>query len=60
MNNGSNRGEGQTTCATPTTMLCGSTRPPNILLIVCDQLRADALGCFGNSIVQTPHIDCLA
>jgi arylsulfatase len=29
---------------------------PNILLIMCDQLRADALGCTGNW-VKTPHID---
>ena len=34
--------------------------PPNILLILCDQLRADALGCFGSPIVQTPYIDRLA
>lgn len=33
---------------------------PNILLILCDELRADALGCFGNDIVQTPNIDRLA
>ncbi|MEZ4831612.1 MAG: sulfatase-like hydrolase/transferase [Caldilineaceae bacterium] len=35
-------------------------RKPNILLILCDQLRADALGCYGNPIVQTPHLDRLA
>jgi arylsulfatase len=33
---------------------------PNILLILCDQLRADALGCYGNEIVQTPNLDRLA
>ena len=33
---------------------------PNILLFMCDQLRKDALGCYGNSVVQTPHIDALA
>ena len=32
----------------------------NIILIFCDELRADALGCFGNNIVQTPNIDNLA
>lgn len=36
------------------------TTRPNILLIFCDQLRADALGCYGNPIVQTPEIDALA
>ena len=34
--------------------------PPNILLLMCDQLRKDALGCYGNSVVQTPNIDALA
>ncbi|MFI5697457.1 sulfatase [Kribbella sp. NPDC051586] len=33
---------------------------PNIWLILCDQLRADALACYGNSIVETPAIDELA
>lgn len=33
---------------------------PNIILITCDQLRKDALGCYGNPVVQTPNIDRLA
>lgn len=33
---------------------------PNILLIVADQLRADHLGCYGNPVVATPHIDGIA
>ncbi len=33
---------------------------PNVLLVMADQLRADALGCYGNAVVQTPHIDHLA
>ena len=33
---------------------------PNVLIIMCDQLRADALGCYGNAIVPTPNIDALA
>jgi len=32
---------------------------PNILLIVCDQLRADALSCYGNTFVRTPAIGSL-
>lgn len=32
----------------------------NILLIIIDQLRFDALGFMGNEIVKTPHIDTLA
>ncbi len=35
---------------------------PNILWIYCDELRTDALGCYGNPYaeMQTPHIDALA
>ncbi|MFM9971479.1 MAG: sulfatase, partial [Burkholderiales bacterium] len=32
----------------------------NFLFIITDQQRADHLGCYGNPIVQTPHIDQLA
>ena len=31
-----------------------------ILLLCADQLRADALGCYGNAVVDTPNIDRLA
>lgn len=33
---------------------------PNILLILTDQLRAHALGCYGNTQIKTPNIDALA
>ncbi len=33
---------------------------PNILFLMPDQLRAQALGCMGNRDVRTPHIDRLA
>lgn len=32
----------------------------NILFIMCDQLRADYLGCMGHPTIRTPHIDALA
>ena len=32
----------------------------NILFIMCDQLRADYLGCYGHPHLETPHIDALA
>lgn len=35
-------------------------RRPNILFIMPDQLRAQALGCMGNPDVRTPHLDKLA
>ena len=33
---------------------------PNVLLVLTDQHRAQALGCMGNGDVHTPHIDRLA
>ncbi|MDR6550844.1 sulfatase-like hydrolase/transferase [Paenibacillus qinlingensis] len=35
-------------------------KPPHIVLITCDQMRADLMGCAGHPIVQTPHLDLLA
>ena len=33
---------------------------PNVLFILCDDLRPDALGCYGSKHVKTPNIDRLA
>ena len=33
---------------------------PNVLFILCDDLRPDALGCYGSKHVKTPRIDRLA
>lgn len=33
---------------------------PNLLFLLADDLRWDALGCMGNKIIQTPHLDRLA
>lgn len=33
---------------------------PNFLIFMTDQHRADHLGCYGNKIVRTPHIDAIA
>ena len=38
----------------------GQAKVKNILLIVSDDLKADALSCYGNSIAHTPNIDRLA
>ncbi|MEM7379384.1 MAG: sulfatase-like hydrolase/transferase, partial [Pseudomonadota bacterium] len=32
----------------------------NTIVIMTDELRRDCLGCYGNTVVQTPHIDALA
>ena len=33
---------------------------PNIVFIICDQMRADVLSCDGNPVALTPNIDSLA
>ncbi len=33
---------------------------PNLIFLFIDDLRFDALGCAGNPIIQTPHLDRLA
>ena len=33
---------------------------PNVLFILTDEHRFDALGCYGNETLQTPHLDALA
>jgi arylsulfatase len=35
-------------------------KKPNILLIMCDQLRADSLASYGNPLVQAPHMNRIA
>jgi len=37
-----------------------STPQPHLLFLYADQHRADVLGCAGNEIVATPHLDRLA
>ncbi|MCJ8330838.1 MAG: sulfatase-like hydrolase/transferase, partial [Lentisphaeria bacterium] len=36
------------------------SKKPNIILFFTDQLRADALACYGNDICKTPNLDKLA
>lgn len=40
--------------------LVPSSNRPNVLLITIDTLRADALGCYGNSQAKTPNLDALS
>jgi len=49
-------------------LACGRTvgradtpaRRPNVIFLLTDDQRWDTLGCAGNSIVRTPHIDAMA
>ena len=35
-------------------------RPPNIVLIMADDLGIGDIGCFGNTTIRTPNIDKIA
>ncbi len=37
-----------------------SQKCPNILLIMTDEHRYDCLGCSGNPVIRTPHMDSIA
>lgn len=37
-----------------------SAPKPNVVLIYCDDLGYGDIGCFGNTVIRTPHIDSLA
>ena len=37
-----------------------NSKQPNIVLFYTDQQRNDALGCAGNSVIQTPNLDKMA
>ncbi len=38
----------------------GGKRPPNLILFFPDEMRADALACYGNPVCRTPNFDRLA
>jgi arylsulfatase A-like enzyme len=37
-----------------------SPSSPNLIVVLCDQLRRQAIGCYGDADAVTPHIDRLA
>jgi choline-sulfatase len=36
------------------------TSRPNVIVCICDQLRAFEVGCYGNPVIRTPNVDRLA
>jgi arylsulfatase A-like enzyme len=48
------------TAGAPMAAWAQQARKPNIVLIVADDLGYGDLGCFGNKVVQTPHLDRMA
>ena len=42
------------------TMPAAQQTAPNILLVICDQMRGDALGALGNPNARTPNLNRMA
>lgn len=40
--------------------LCGDERPPNILILLADDIGHEALGAYGGLDFKTPHLDAMA
>lgn len=47
-------------CKTQKQAITNETAPPNVVLIFIDDMGYGDLSCFGNTSIQTPHIDALA
>ena len=47
-------------CAGSTLLAAETTARPNVLFVLCDDLRWDSLGCTGHPHLKTPHVDRLA
>lgn len=47
-------------CGSSAVVRAEAVKPMNIILLLADDWRFDTLGCAGNPVVQTPHLDQLA
>ncbi|MFG0295485.1 MAG: sulfatase [Maioricimonas sp. JB045] len=43
-----------------TPSLSPASEPPNVILVVCDNLGYGDVGCFGSTLHRTPHLDRMA
>jgi len=46
--------------ASPRTYIGGGSRPPNFIIIYCDDLGYGDIGCFGSTKHRTPNLDRMA
>lgn len=46
--------------AFPQTLPAATSRPPNIVIILADDLGYGDLGCYGSPSIRTPHLDAMA
>lgn len=44
----------------PSLCSCGKRVQPNIIVIMCDDLGYNDVGCYGQQHIETPHIDSMA
>jgi len=51
---------GVAAAATPTLLKCTKSEPPNVILIIGDDISWNDLGCYGHPTIRTPNIDRLA
>ncbi|MFM8708758.1 MAG: sulfatase-like hydrolase/transferase, partial [Planctomycetia bacterium] len=47
-------------CGPSTAIAADRPRPPNVILILMDDMGWREVGCMGNTFAETPHIDTLA
>lgn len=49
-----------TPCVVPAVCAAAAADQPNIIFIMADDLGYGDLGCYGQKVIRTPHIDTLA